>query len=151
MAYAEQRTFGHGRLERRRLWALPVYDDYLQWPGARLMLRLEREVICKRTGAVRRELSYALSSLDLEQVSADQVLRWWRQHWHIENKLHYVRDVTFGEDACRVRSGNGPQTLAALRNAVLSVLRLRGVTNIAEAIRAFAQNPYRALGLLVLL
>jgi hypothetical protein len=144
-------SYGHGRIEHRRLWALPLYDDYLDWPGARLMLRLERQVIVKRTGEVRREVSYALSSFDLEQASAAQLLTWWRQHWHIENKLHYVRDVTLGEDACRARCGNSPQVLAAIRNIVLAVLRRHGFANIAEALRCLAQNPYRALGLLITL
>ena len=135
----------HGRIERRVLWALPIYDDFLDWPGARLMLRLERTVIDKSTGVLQRDLAYALSSLDLQHVTAHDLLHLWPQHWHIENRVHYVRDVTLGEDACRVRSGNGPRLLAAVRNTVLSTLRLHGVTNIAEAIRAFAQFPYRAL------
>ena len=61
-----------------------------------------------------------------------------RGHWGIENRLHYVRDVTLGEDACRVRSDAAPQVLAALRNVVLTLLRAAGHTNIAAALRAIA-------------
>jgi hypothetical protein len=134
-----------GRIERREVWALPVYDDFLNWPGARLMLRLERTVTHKTTGELHREVAYALSSLDLASLNADTLLTLWRQHWHIENRVHYVCDVTLGEDACRVRSGSAPRVLSALRRTVLTTLRLRGVSNIAEALRAFAQFPYRAL------
>jgi predicted transposase YbfD/YdcC len=77
-------------------------------------------------------------------VNADELLALWRQHWHIENRVHYVCDVTMGEDACRVRTGNGPRVLAAIRKTVLTSLRLQGVINIAEALRSFAQFPYRA-------
>jgi predicted transposase YbfD/YdcC len=114
------------------------------------MLRLERTVIHKRTGELHRELTYALSSLDLDTLSAADLLRLWRQHWHIENRVHYVRDVTLHEDACRVRTGQAPRVLAAVRNTVISTLRLAGVLNIAEALRTFAQFPYRALAHFIL-
>jgi hypothetical protein len=140
-----------GRIQRRELWALPVYDDFLDWPGARLMLRLERRVIHKATGELHREMAYALSSLDLESLNADRLLTLWRQHWHIENQVHYVCDVTLGEDACRVRSGDGPRVLSALRRTILTTLRAQGVTNVAEALRSFAQFPYRALAQFILL
>jgi len=147
---SEQVALGHGRIERRCLWVLPVYDDFLNWPGARLMLRLERTVIHKNTGVLRREVAYALSSLDLDSLMAHDLLRLWRQHWPIENRLHYVRDVTLGEDSCRVRTAHGPRVLAAVRNTLLSSLRLHGVLNVAEALRVFAQFPYRALAHFVL-
>ena len=77
MQHSQDISLGHGRIERRELWALPIYDDFLDWPGARLMLRLERTVIHKNTGLLRRELAYALSSLDLDTFSADDLLRVW--------------------------------------------------------------------------
>jgi predicted transposase YbfD/YdcC len=130
--------------------ALRVYDDFLDWPGARLMLRLERTVIHKATGELHREVAYALSSLDLASLNAATLLTLWRQHWHIENRVHYVCDVTLGEDACRVRSGAGPRVLSAVRRTVLTTLRAHGVTNVAEALRTFAQFPYRALAHFIL-
>jgi hypothetical protein len=151
MQAAQTIDLGHGRIERRQLWALPVYDDFLDWPGARLMLRLERTVIHKATGELSRELDYALSSLDLATLDARGLLTLWRQHWHVENRLHYVRDVTFAEDASRVRSGAAPQVLAAIRNVVISAARQAGFTNVAEALRAFAQKPYLALAQFILL
>jgi len=152
MAYAEQTNGGHGRIERRRLWALPIYDDFLTWPGARVMLRLERTLTQKRTGKETVELDYALCSLGLDQVSAEELLALWRGHWLIENQLHWVRDVTLGEDASRVRRGQAPQALAAIRNVVITTARvLAGFTNIAEALRFYAQYPFRALLYFILL
>jgi predicted transposase YbfD/YdcC len=146
MEYAEQTNVGHGRIERRRLWALPIYDDFIAWPGARLMLRLERSFTDKRSRKTTVELDYALCSLSLDQVSAEELLALWRGHWLIENRLHWVRDVTLGEDACRVRTGQAPQALAAMRNVVITTARvLAGFTNIAEALRTYAQFPECAL------
>jgi hypothetical protein len=71
-----------------------------------------------------------------------------RGHWAIENRLHYVRDVTFGEDASRVRSGAAPQVMAALRNAVLGLLRRWRTANVAAALRTLAWMPGAALMLL---
>jgi len=133
-----------GRIERRALWTLPIYDDFRAWPGARLILRLERTVIHKATGELHRDVAYALSSLDLTSLDAAKLLSLWRQHWHIENRVHDVADVTLGEDACRVRSGAGPRALSALRRTILTTLRAQGVTNVAEALRSFAPFPYRA-------
>lgn len=71
-----------------------------------------------------------------------------RGHWHIENRSHGVRDVTFDEDRSQVRSGSLPQVLAALRNTVLGLMRQAGETNIAAACRRFAAQPWEALALL---
>lgn len=68
-----------------------------------------------------------------------------RGHWAIENKLHYVRDVTMGEDACRVRTGAAPQVLAAIRNSVIALARHAGWTNIAAALRHYAIKTAEAL------
>jgi hypothetical protein len=144
MQAAEQYGLGPGRIERRRLWALPMYDDLIDWPGARTLLRLERTFTNKRTGTKSVELDYALSRLGLDQITAADFLALWQAHWHIENKLHWIRDVTLNEDASRVRSGNAPQVLAAIRNTLITAARRAGFANIAEALRAFAQSPFRA-------
>ena len=69
-----------------------------------------------------------------------KLLEYVRGHWGIENRLHYVRDVTLGEDASQVRTGAAPQVMAALRNVVLGLLRSGGETNIAAAIRSNINN-----------
>jgi hypothetical protein len=76
------------------------------------------------------------------------LLKVWREHWHIENKLHLVRDVTFDEDRSTVRKGHIPQVMAALRNLAISLLRLLGATNIASACRRCAATSPLVLALL---
>lgn len=100
--------------------------------------RIERVVKCG--GETRRETAYGITSAGPEWVGAVELLACWRGHWGIENRLHWVRDVTLGEDASRIRTEAAPQVMAALRNAAVSLLRLLGAVNIAEALRA---NPYR--------
>ncbi len=121
---------------------------YLDWPGAQQVFRVDRRVVTKRTGEVRYETVYGVTSLGRTQATAAQLLRLVRQHWHIENRSHWVRDVTFGEDASQVRSGSVPQVMAALRNTVIGLLRQTGVRNLAAARRYYAANPAAALALL---
>lgn len=96
-------------------------------------------------------MSYVITSLDRDRASAADLLAFNRGHWGIENRLHWVRDVTFGEDTCRMRTGDGPQNLAALRNAGLTVMRLAGHNAIASALRDFATRPYDLIKMLRIL
>jgi hypothetical protein len=105
-------------------------------------------VVTKKTGEVREETVYGVTSLAPPRGTAAQVLRAERHHWHIENRSHWVRDVTFGEDASQVRTGSIPQVMAALRNTVIGLLRLTGAPNLAAARRYYAANPGAALALL---
>lgn len=136
----------HGdRIETRRLCASTALADYLAWPGGRQVLCVER--VCVRRGKTTRQVRYAMTSLGPE-VGADALLRYVRGHWAIENRLHWVRDVTLGEDASQVRSGSAPQVMAALRNTVLGLLRGAGWTNSAAALRHYAWQPGAALAVL---
>ncbi len=137
----------HGRLERRTLIATTALNDYLQWPGVRQVLCRHCRCIHERTGQVTTETSYGLTSLPSTWGGPAQLEHIWRGHWTIENRLHYVRDETFGEDRCQVHTGTAAQALAALRNAVLSTLRFHGWSNIAAATRTYAAHPQRALQL----
>jgi hypothetical protein len=84
-------------------------------------------------------VQYAITSVPRSAADARQLLKWWRGHWGcIENGLHWVRDVTFGEDASRIRTNSAPQVLAAVRNAAISVLRTLKTDNIAAALREHA-------------
>lgn len=107
------------------------------------MCQLERVV--KRDGKETREREYAITSAGPEWAEAGVLLQWWRGHWGIENRVHWVRDVTMGEDASRIRSQTAPEVMAGLRNAAISLLRLSGASNIAEALR---ENLYHARSLL---
>ncbi len=122
--------------------------DYLDWPGAQQVFRVVRRVVRKRTGEVRAETVYGITSLRPTQVTAAQLLGLVRAHWHIENRSHWVRDVTFGEDASQVHAGSLPQLMAALRNTVIGLVRQTGAANLAAARRYYAANPAAALALL---
>ena len=118
-------------------------NGYLDWPDVGQVCRLER--IVKRGEVETREVEYAITSVGPEWADAATLLGWWRGHWGIENRLHWVRDVTMGEDASRVRHGSAPQALAGLRNAAIGLLRLLGEPNIAAALR---ENLYHVRDLL---
>ena len=90
-------------------------------------------------------MAYRITSLKPEQADAARLLELDRGHWGIENGLHHVRDVTLGEDACRVRSGNAPQLLAAARNLALGLLRPMGFPSIAAATRRVVMHPIEGL------
>ena len=134
-----------GRIEERKLKASTAMSGYSDWPGLRRVLKMERKITSKRTGVIREEEAYAITSLDQWQASEEQLLRIWREHWHIENKLHYVRDVTYREDKSQVRTGKIPQVMATLRNAAITLMRMKGATNIAATCRRYAAQPGLAM------
>jgi hypothetical protein len=105
-------------------------------------------VVNLKTGHSRTESVYCLTDLDPVSAPPDRVLALNRGHWCIENRLHWVRDVTFDEDRCQVRKGHGPQVLASLRNLVISLLRRlirQPRLSLASAMRHFAARPNLAI------
>ena len=126
---------GHGRLTKRHLQASSRLAGWLDWPGVKQVCRIERVVLKK--GKETREIAYAITSLSAEQATAAQLLSYNRGHWGIES-LHWVRDVSFGEDACREKRPHVAQNLASLRNACLSLLRLNGHNGILSSLRHFS-------------
>jgi predicted transposase YbfD/YdcC len=145
VSVAEETSVHSQRSEQRRLRASTELVGYTDWPGLAQTLAMERRVTDRRTGETHVEVAYAVTSLSPHRATPAQLLTLWREHWHIENKLHWVRDVTFGEDRSTVRAGAGPQVLAALRNLAIGLLRLAGATNIAAACRRYAAQPALAL------
>ena len=139
---------GHGRLERRRLERSAALTGYLAWPDARQVLRRTCRRVSTATGEIQEAVTYGVTSLPPAAASPAEVEALWRGHWTIENRVHYVRDVTLGEDACQVRVGHAPHALAALRNAVLNLLRALGWTLIPDALRHYGAYAHRALALL---
>lgn len=136
----------HGdRLEVRELAVSTDLNEWAQWPGLAQVGRL----IClrQRKGQATTETSYIITSLSPQQATPAQLLALVRGHWGIENRLHWVRDVTFDEDRCQIRTGAAPQVMAALRNLVIGLLRLCQSRNIAAALRTLAGSPRRALTL----
>lgn len=138
---------GHGRVERRTLTSTTALNAYLgDWPKLAQVVRVERERRVK--GAVSVEVAYFITSLDRSRANAARLLELIRRHWGIENEVHHVRDVSLGEDACRVRTGSSPQVLAALRNTTLHLLAGVEATSRAAAMRRFAAHPHEALRLI---
>lgn len=109
---------------------------------------VERETWNRQPGSHSIERAYLIGSMDTRQYGPEVFLKINRAHWGIENRLHYVRDVSMGEDACRVRTKSSPQILAGARNAVLGLFRRDGWTNIAEALRHHAVKISKAFKLL---
>ena len=129
---------GHGRRERRTLKATTALNEYLDWPGVGQVGQIESVV--EQDGKISHETRYFITSVPRALAGASRLLVWGRSHWSIENRSHYVRDVTLGEDASRIRKGSGPEIMAALRNAAIGFLRTTGATNIAEAVRRNASQ-----------
>ena len=95
------------------------------------------------------ETVYAITNLGPHHASPAQIAAWIRGHWQIENALHWLRDVTYGEDNSQVRTGAAPQVMAATRNLVLALLRRASLTNIAAALRTHAGRPADAVALIL--
>jgi predicted transposase YbfD/YdcC len=140
----------HGRREIRTLKVVSIAAG-IEFPHAAQAVQITRRtrsVRAGRAGKWRTETVYAITDLSPHQARPDELARWIRGHWQIENGLHWVRDVSFGEDLSQVRTGAAPQVMAALRNLVISLHRLGGATNIAAALRHHARDALRPLRLL---
>jgi predicted transposase YbfD/YdcC len=141
----------HGqRIEQRMLQASTALTAaYCQWPGLQQVFQTERRVINKKTGCISSETSYGISSLSASRADARRLAIITRGHWGIENRLHWVRDAVFGEDRCRVRSGQAPQVLAAMRNLAISLFRLAGFASVTAGLRHYAAHQRAATYLVV--
>ena len=136
---------GHGRLERRHITISPDLNDYLRrdWGEVGQVFRLQRERTIKDKHSV--EVVYGWTSLSRERCSPQRLLQVIREHWAVENRLHWRRDVTLGEDRCGVRFPPVAQMLAVLNTVVLSLMDLHRVPNVARQIRRFVSHPDEAL------
>ncbi|WP_433550541.1 ISAs1 family transposase [Micromonospora zamorensis] len=139
---------GHGRREIRTLKVLTISTG-IDFPYAAQALQIRRRR--RRLDQPKRfttETVYAITDLRVHQAKPAQLTGWIRGHWSIENKIHWVRDVTYDEDRCQIRTGTGPEVMAALRNAAIGALRTAGLANIAAANRHHARDSTRPLALL---
>lgn len=135
----------HGRrIEQRIVEASTALAGYSELPGLQQVMRIERRVTDKRTANVSDETSYGVASLTAHEAQAKHLAAYTRGHWGIENRLHWVRDVNYAEDVSRVRSGNAPQVMAAIRNLAINLMRLSGFDSVAEAIRHYAAHQTAA-------
>jgi predicted transposase YbfD/YdcC len=114
----------------------------MTWPGLAQVCRLVHQT--QRHARWHTEVHYKITSLPPERAGPADLLHFSRGHWAIENQLHYVRDVTLGEDASRIRTGTAPQAMAALRNLLVAILHRDGIGNRAAGLRQFAWHPDQA-------
>ena len=148
---AETWDKGHGRLEWRHLTASPDLNEWFgkQWQGIEQVFRIERLSWLVKSGKIRHQIVYGLSSLPLRQAPPQRMLQLVRAHWKIENRLHWRRDVTLGEDACQTRTGSVPSLLAQLNSTVLSLMDRLEVPNVARQARFFDAHLEQAVQLLL--
>jgi predicted transposase YbfD/YdcC len=140
------RDRAHGRVELRTLKAVSVGG--FGFPRTAQVIQVTRRTRDLRSRRWRTMTVYAVTSLPHAQASPARLADLLRGHWAIENGLHYVRDVTFAEDASQVRTGAGPQVMACLRNLVIGALSRAGPINLAAALRHHSRDPRRPLATL---
>jgi predicted transposase YbfD/YdcC len=137
---------GHGREEKRTLRTTSALTVAQKWSGLQQAFELCRE---RRIGnETSLEIVYGITSLSPAKAGAAELLGIIRDHWKIENQLHYVRDVTLREDACRVRTGAAPQVLAAFRNAIVHLLSSVQAISRPAAIECLQIDPTQAMKLI---
>jgi predicted transposase YbfD/YdcC len=135
-----QRTKGRRVTRTIKVAAVPAW---ITFPGAAQVAQLRRTVKIK--GKTTVEVIYVITSADTTPAT---LATWVQGHWAIENKLHYVRDVAYAEDASRIRTGHAPQTMATLRSTAISLHRLNGTLNITAALRHHERRPDKIITLL---
>jgi predicted transposase YbfD/YdcC len=139
-----------GRIEKRCIRVSTEMNSYLtDWPLTQQVAELTRTVTIRKTGKTTEEVVYLITALTPADGSPACLLEIVRGHWGIENSSHYVRDVTFGEDRSRLRSGYAPQIMAAFRNLAITLIHRQGSSLIAGTRRHFASHPHEAFALLL--
>jgi len=132
----------------RRAWGSSDLNEYVDFPHCGQVFEVKRTVHKLDGKLLRHEVVQGITSLSADKASASQRLEIIRGHWSIENRLHWIRDVTFDEDRSQVRKGAGAQVMASLRNLAISVLRLAGATNIAATLRHCCRSVRKTLRLI---
>jgi predicted transposase YbfD/YdcC len=143
----QRRGRGHGRIESRQL-KITAVGAGIEFPHTRLAIQVVRRRRPLGSTTPSSETVYAITDLSWRHARADLIAEAVQGHWRIENQLHWIRDVVFGEDLSQARTGNGPAVMATLRNFAVSRHRLTGASNIARTCRRTARHPNRALALL---
>lgn len=133
----------HGRVETRVVRTTTVLNDYVTWPHLAQAFRIDRHVTDLDGGHPRDEVALGITDLPPDEADAAMLGRLVREHWGIETRLHWVRDMVYDEDRSQVRTENGPRVMATLRNTAISVLRRVGVPNIQRAVNYLHRHPER--------
>lgn len=139
---------GHGRLEEREILTSFRLTGEIEFPYLEQVFRIRRQSEQVKTGNRSEQTIYGIPSLPVEEFGAKELLALTRNHWSIENGLHYRRDVTFKEDKVRKKSIIGGQIMAWLNNLAIGVLRKTGWENLAKARRFYNAQIEKALKLI---
>jgi predicted transposase YbfD/YdcC len=137
---------GHGRLEERQIRVSSELAGYHPWPYLAQVFEYTRTWTAK--GRTKQQVRYGITSLPVSVSDAAHLAKLKRGHWQVENGLHYVKDVTLGEDASQTHVRNGADVFAMVRNIAISLIRRAGYRRIAAQLRHFSRHPYEALKLL---
>uniref|UniRef100_UPI0031E3893A ISAs1 family transposase n=1 Tax=Mycobacterium sp. TaxID=1785 RepID=UPI0031E3893A len=140
------RTAERGRRVTRTIKVADV-PEWIDFPGAAQVAQLRRTITAN--GSTTVEVVYLITSANHTAAPPQRLAAWVQGHWSIENRLHWVRDVTFAEDGSQVRTGQAPRVMATCRNLVIGILRITGWDNIAAGLRHHARHPDHALKLLM--
>lgn len=138
----------HGRVDFRSIRVSSELTSYSDWPGLEQVFEIRR--CWQSKGVCKEAVRYGVTSLPATIAIPERVLALKRGHWGIENCLHYVKDVTMGEDQSTIHKDNGPKIMAALRNTAISLLRCAGFSTIAARLRYHSVHPEAALEVLSL-
>ena len=122
--------------------ALTITELGVDFPHAAQVAKIVRHRTSTRTGKRTRETVYVITDLTSRQASPERIAKIVRSQWVIENRLHFVRDTAFREDASKVRTGHGPENMATLRSFAINQLRAAGHTNIAAGLREMSLRPF---------
>jgi hypothetical protein len=125
---------GHGRLETRTLTALETTHTGLLFPGIKQVGRLQRTRENLTTGVIENESIILITNCDVATLGVEQFAELKRNYWAIENKLHYRKDMVFGEDRSTIRARNGPANMASLVNFALGIMQVTGIVNIKRCV-----------------
>lgn len=148
-AVATDNRKGHGRREKRTLTTSALLNPSAAWPHLAQVFRIERHFTSCRSGKVTHEVAFGMTSLPATHASPARLLALVRRHWAIENSLHYVRDVTFHEDKCRLATRSAAHTIAIFNNLICGLLAQLGFRSIPQARRFFNAHLSDALRLVV--
>ncbi|WP_431964880.1 ISAs1 family transposase [Actinacidiphila sp. bgisy160] len=140
------RTAGHGRRQVRRLKVCTVQAGLL-FPHAVQAIEIKRRRVHKKRGKIQHKTVYVVTSLAPDQAGPSYLAQLVQDHWSVE-ALHHVRDVTFAEDASKIRTGSAPRAMATLRNLAIGLMRQAGWANIAAAADHYRSHPEHATALL---
>ncbi len=143
---AQSMDKAHGRFESRAIES--VEHRFSDWPETRQIFHIMRKREFRNHCS--EEHAYGVTSLTQEEAGAEKLLKLNRNHWHIENRLHHVRDMTFGEDQSRIRHKGKVQIICAIRNSAIALAALAGSANVMEAIETFGEQREKALLILTM-